>query len=73
MAKLYEGDENAGPLRVEVIADDSGEWVGNAVRFDEVHEATEYARDLAWRWIAVREWRVISDEGDILDSSNGRG
>lgn len=48
-----------GPLMVEVIADNSGKFCGNALRFDTLDEATAYAKDLAWRWTLVREWRVV--------------
>lgn len=48
----------------EVIADDSGKWVSNALRFPTKPEAEAYARDLASRWTLVRETRVIEcDEG----------
>lgn len=53
------------PFRVEVIADDSGTWAGNALRFESIDLAHEYAKDLAWRWTAVREWRVI-DEKNVV-------
>ena len=46
-------------FRVEVIADASGQWVGNGRRFDTEEEARDYAIDLAWRWTLVREWRVV--------------
>jgi hypothetical protein len=45
--------------KAEVIADNSGEWCSNGLRFASRAEADNYARDLAWRWIAVREWRVV--------------
>ena len=45
--------------KVEVIADSSGKWVGNALTFTTVKEAETYARNLAMRWILVREWRVV--------------
>lgn len=49
--------------KVEVIADSSEQWAGNAVRFATRKEAEEYAQDLYLRWTAVRDWRVIeSDE-----------
>jgi hypothetical protein len=44
---------------VEVIADSSEEWVGNAIRFATQAEAEEYAKDLWSRWTAVRSWRVV--------------
>jgi hypothetical protein len=46
-------------FKVEVIADSSGEWCGNALTFDSEKEAQDYATNLAWRWTAVREWRVV--------------
>lgn len=47
----------------EVIADNSGEWVGNRLRFATRVEADQYVADLAWRWTSVRQTRVVeSDE-----------
>lgn len=49
--------------RIEVIADSSDKWVGNALRFATEEEADLYVLDLAWRWTAVRKSRVVqSDE-----------
>lgn len=49
--------------KAEVIADSTGKWCSNGLAFESESEATEYARDLAGRWTAVREWRVSpSDE-----------
>lgn len=49
--------------KAEVIADDSGKWVSNALRFATEAEAARYATDLMGRWMAVREKRVVeSDE-----------
>ncbi len=45
--------------RIEVIADSSGQWCGNGLTFDTKAAAEEYAQDLAWRWTAVRQWRVV--------------
>jgi len=45
--------------QVEVIADSSGEWCGNALTFQTEELAAEYARDLFSRWTAVKEWRVV--------------
>lgn len=45
--------------KVEVIADDSGEWVSNALRFPTEEKAKKYAKDLFSRWTSVREWRVV--------------
>lgn len=47
-------------FKVEVLADSSGVWAGNALTFGTRPEAEAYARDLFSRWTAVREWRVVS-------------
>jgi hypothetical protein len=47
----------------EVIADSSGEWVGNALRFATREEAEANVLTLAMRWTSVRDTRVVeSDE-----------
>ena len=46
-------------FKVEVIADASGAWCGNALRFATREEAEANAQDLMARWFAVREWRVV--------------
>jgi len=51
--------------KVEVIADSSGEWVGNALRFPTKEKADEYGRDLASRWTAVREWRSVPSKDKV--------
>ena len=56
----------------QVIADSSGEWVNNAVRFATRKEAEDYMADLAWRWTAVRDTRVVeSDEPVNYTVKNG--
>lgn len=54
------------PYRVEVIADDSGKWVGNGLRFFTPGEAKAYALNLQARWMLVRDWRVVNDHGDVV-------
>jgi hypothetical protein len=51
--------------RVEVIADSSGKWCGNALTFNTSDEAQGYAIDLASRWLLVRAWRVIDKDGNV--------
>lgn len=55
MNKRYDG---LGKYKVEVIADNTGNWVSNQLTFDTIEDAEEYAEDLHFRWTAVREWRV---------------
>lgn len=50
-------------FKAEVIADNSGKWVGNSLRFATREEAERYVADLFMRWTLVRETRVVeSDE-----------
>jgi hypothetical protein len=44
--------------KVELIADDTGKWATNSIRFATSSEAEEYALDLTFRWTSVREYRV---------------
>ena len=49
-------------FRVEVIADNSGKWCGNAKTYDTHKEAINAAIDLALRWTMVSEWRVVENK-----------
>lgn len=53
--------------KAEVIADSSGKWCGNALRFATKAEAEAYALDLFGRWTAVREWRAVPADGAPTD------
>ena len=57
--------------KVEVIADSDGKWCGNSVRYPSLEAAEIGARDLAWRWLRVRDWRVVASDDepnyDIVD------
>ena len=60
----------------EVIADDSGVWCGNALRFATREEAKKNVRDLSWRWMAVRETRVVTSQDPVnyrWDDATGLG
>jgi hypothetical protein len=55
----------------EVIADASGTYAGNGLRFATRAEAEAYAQDLASRWTLVTEYRtVVSD--DPVNVQDGR-
>jgi len=57
----------------EVIADNSGKWCGNALRFATAEEAQVYIGDLMMRWTAVRDVRVVeSDDPVNYKIENGR-
>ena len=47
---------------VEVIADNSGKWCGNGLRFSTEEAAEAYGEDLAGRWSLVTKWRVVPSE-----------
>ena len=46
----------------EVIADSTGKFFGNALRFETKAEAEANVRDLSMRWFAVRETRVVESD-----------
>lgn len=49
----------------EVIADNSGKFCGNALRFATKEEAEANVRDLASRWMLVRETRVVECDDPV--------
>jgi hypothetical protein len=49
----------------EVIADSSGEWCGNALRFATREEAEANVQDLMMRWMSVRETRVVESSDPV--------
>ena len=49
----------------EVIADSSGTWRGNALRFATREEAAANVRDLMMRWFAVRDTRVVKTDDPV--------
>ncbi len=49
----------------EVIADNSGKFVGNSLRFATKGEAQSYVSDLMWRWTSVRETRVVKSDDPV--------
>lgn len=51
--------------KVEVIADNSGEWCSNGQRYATEAEARTAGKSLAGRWTAVREMRVTPSEDMI--------
>jgi hypothetical protein len=49
----------------EVIADSSGEFFGNALRFATKEEAEANVANLASRWTSVRETRVVECDDPV--------
>jgi hypothetical protein len=50
----------------EVIADSTGNWTGNSLRFGTREEAEGNVRNLYSRWTSVRETRVV-ESGDAVN------
>src|SRR5262245_40762258 len=59
LASVLTGGTMPHSYAPQVIADSSGQWVGNGVRFATHAEVLSYVTDLAMRWTSVRETRVI--------------
>lgn len=49
----------------EVIADDSGKWTGNALRFATEAEAKANVENLAIRWTLVTDTRVVESPDPV--------
>lgn len=49
----------------EVIADNSGAWYGNALRFATREEAEKNVRNLKDRWFAVSDTRVVESDDPV--------
>ena len=49
----------------EVIADSSGQWCGNQLRFATKEEAERNVFDLSMRWMMVRETRVVESTDPV--------
>jgi hypothetical protein len=49
----------------EVMVAGESKWTGNAVRFATKAEAQAYVQDLAFRWTAVNDTRVVESEDAV--------
>ena len=70
----------ATSYKAEVIADSTGTWNSNALRFPTERQALDYAENLSWRWMLVREWRATPsddppthtfDAGRVIEIAKG--
>ena len=52
-------------FKPEVIADNSGKWSGNALRFATREEAEANVQDLMMRWFAARDTRVVECDDPV--------
>jgi hypothetical protein len=60
-----EAAERSVSWKIEIVVDDSGEWESDPFRFETLDEALAYARDLEFRWAAVRDRRVVKSEDPV--------
>jgi len=59
--------------KVEMKADETGNWIPNGMTFASHDEAYEYGMDLWARWGAVTDMRVVESENKVNYSyANGR-
>jgi hypothetical protein len=49
----------------EVIADSSGQWCGNGLRFATKEEAEQNVKNLASRWMLVEQTRVVESDDPV--------
>jgi hypothetical protein len=52
-------------FKPEVSTGNDPKFYGNALRFATKEEAEASAFDLAMRWLAVREWRVVESDDPV--------
>lgn len=52
-------------IEVTTAGDPPGSWSSNALRFADKRIAEAYALDLAMRWTAVRDWRVVESDDPV--------
>ena len=60
------GQVENGRYTAEVIADNSGQWTGNQLRFDTLQNPRAYVQDLGLRWTLVRNCRVLEDSTTVV-------
>jgi hypothetical protein len=56
-----------------VIADDSGKWARNGLRFATQDEAERYVADLKRRWWAVTETRTVPSNDPVTHRIDAEG
>jgi hypothetical protein len=54
-------------FKAEVIADSSGVWAGNGLRFATREAAESYVADLGMRWTSVRYTRVVESSDPVTE------
>ena len=57
--------------KAEVIADSTGKWCGNGLRFPTWSQAFSYGEDLGTRWTAVTEMRAVESDDPVTHTWDG--
>tara|TARA_Y100000310_G_scaffold153791_1_gene153286 strand:+ start:5751 stop:5990 length:240 start_codon:yes stop_codon:yes gene_type:complete len=60
-------DDGLYKVEVNAAGDPVGVYKGNGLRFPTVESAYGYGLDLALRWTAVRDFRVIDLDGNVCE------
>jgi hypothetical protein len=58
-------------VEVNTYGDGPDDWTGNGKTFQTWHGARNYARDLFMRWTAVRQWRIVDEQGKEVPEYEG--
>ena len=56
-------------VEVHTVSCQPGAYTGNGIEHDTQEKAREAAVDLSTRWTAVEYWRVIDEDGAIVDTN----
>lgn len=57
-------------VEINTYSCEPGQYSGNAVEYDSEEEAVSAAKDLFSRWTASKYWRVVDDDGIIINSND---
>lgn len=55
--------------KAQMIADETGKWLDNSLRFATYQEADRWASQLAMKWSAVTAYRVIESDDPVTETS----
>lgn len=53
-------------VEVNTYGDPADSWAGNAIKHDNKDDAAAAADNLFCRWTAVKFWRVVDDNDNVI-------
>ncbi len=56
-------------VEINTYSCEPGQFTGNQMDYYSEGEAVQAAKDLFLRWTASKYWRVVDDDGIIIDSN----